>query len=91
MLFVCERVRKAAANKRQPQRAERAMHTEGAEAFSSASDDEVGGLQARCANGQRNRRLSRPRDLGQASLRRPAGDHHAWWHAYRRAEPVTAY
>src|SRR5688500_2591827 len=25
MLFVCERVRKAAANKRQPQRAERAM------------------------------------------------------------------
>jgi hypothetical protein len=25
-LFVCERVRKAAANKRQPQRAERAMH-----------------------------------------------------------------
>ena len=25
-LFVCERVRKAAANKRQPQRAERAMY-----------------------------------------------------------------
>jgi hypothetical protein len=26
-LFVCERVRKAAAHERQPQRAERAMHT----------------------------------------------------------------
>ena len=35
-LFVCERVRKAAANKRQPQRAERAMYT-----------DELGGLPAR--------------------------------------------
>jgi hypothetical protein len=31
--FVCERVRKAAATKRQPQRAERAMHMEGAEAL----------------------------------------------------------
>ena len=33
MLFVCERVRKAVAHKRRPLRAERAMHTEGAEAF----------------------------------------------------------
>jgi hypothetical protein len=33
MLLVCERVRKAGAKKRQPRRAERAMHTEGAEAF----------------------------------------------------------
>jgi hypothetical protein len=33
MFFVCEGVRKAVANKRQPQRAERAMCTEGAEAF----------------------------------------------------------
>ena len=33
MLFVCERVRKAAGHKRQPQRAERAIDTEGAEAF----------------------------------------------------------
>jgi hypothetical protein len=32
-LFVCERVRKAAAQKRQPQRAERATYTEGAEEF----------------------------------------------------------
>jgi hypothetical protein len=32
-LFVCERVRKAAAQKRQPQRAERAMYTEGAGAL----------------------------------------------------------
>jgi hypothetical protein len=31
--FVCERVRKAAAHKRQPQRAERAMNKERAEAF----------------------------------------------------------
>jgi hypothetical protein len=31
--FVCERVRKAAAHKRQPQRAERAMQTERAEAL----------------------------------------------------------
>jgi hypothetical protein len=31
--FVCERARKAAAHKRQPQRAERAMYTERAEAF----------------------------------------------------------
>src|SRR5215211_1860684 len=36
--FVCERVRKAAAHKRQPQRAKRAMHTERAEALCSASD-----------------------------------------------------
>jgi hypothetical protein len=44
-LFVCERVRKAAAHKRQPQRAERAMSTERAEgALPSASDDEVGGF-----------------------------------------------
>jgi DNA-binding Lrp family transcriptional regulator len=47
MLFVCEGVRKAVASERQPQRAERAMYTEGAEGSSSASDDEVGGLQAR--------------------------------------------
>jgi hypothetical protein len=33
MFFVCERVRKAAADERQPQRAERAMHKERAEAF----------------------------------------------------------
>jgi hypothetical protein len=33
MFFVCERVRKAAAHKRQPQRAERAMYKERAEAF----------------------------------------------------------
>jgi hypothetical protein len=32
MLFVCEGVRKA-ANERQPQRAERAMYTEGADTF----------------------------------------------------------
>jgi hypothetical protein len=32
-LFVRERVRKAAAHKRQPQRAQRARETEGAEAF----------------------------------------------------------
>ena len=31
--FVCERARKAAATKRQPQRAERAMQTERAEGF----------------------------------------------------------
>jgi hypothetical protein len=31
----------------QPQRAECAVHREGAEALSSASDDEVGGLYAR--------------------------------------------
>jgi hypothetical protein len=30
MLFVCEGVRKAVASERQPQRAERAMYTEGA-------------------------------------------------------------
>ena len=33
MLFVCEGVRKAVASERQPQRAERAMYEEGAEAF----------------------------------------------------------
>jgi hypothetical protein len=32
-LFVCERVRKAAANKRRPQRAERAMHRERGDTF----------------------------------------------------------
>ena len=31
--FVCERARKAAATKRQPQRAERSMQTEGVEAL----------------------------------------------------------
>jgi hypothetical protein len=40
----CERVRKAAANKRQPQRAERAMYAEQVDAFLSASEDELGGL-----------------------------------------------
>jgi hypothetical protein len=46
--IVCERVRKAVAHERQPQRAKRAMDR-GAigGAFSSASDDEVGGFQAR--------------------------------------------
>jgi hypothetical protein len=44
-LFVCERVRKAAAHERQPQRAERAMYKEGGDMlFSSPSDDEVGVL-----------------------------------------------
>jgi hypothetical protein len=33
MFFVCERARKAAANERQPQRAERAMYKERVEAF----------------------------------------------------------
>jgi hypothetical protein len=48
--FVCERVRKAAAWERQPQRVERAMYTERADnAFPSASDDEVGGFRARSA------------------------------------------
>ena len=37
-LFVCERVRKAAAHERQPQRAERAMYEERAEAFFPLSD-----------------------------------------------------
>jgi hypothetical protein len=43
----CERVRKAAANERQPQRAERAMHSSERRRSSSASDDEVGGFHAR--------------------------------------------
>jgi hypothetical protein len=38
MFFVCERVRKTAAHKRQPQRAERATRTERAEAFSPLFD-----------------------------------------------------
>jgi hypothetical protein len=43
-LFVCERVRKAAACERQLPRAERAMDREGSrDVLSSASDDEVGG------------------------------------------------
>ena len=66
--FVCDRERKAAANKRQPQRAERAidtaslaseaikigsraavLRTRSRHASSSASEDEVGGCQARSA------------------------------------------
>src|SRR5687768_12201920 len=43
--FVCERVRKAAADKRQPQRALASKSTESeGTCFSSPSDDEVGGL-----------------------------------------------
>jgi hypothetical protein len=40
--FVCERVRKAAASRRQPQRAERAIYTACADALLSANDNEVG-------------------------------------------------
>jgi hypothetical protein len=46
-LFVCERVRKAAAYKRQPQRAERATY---GGVLSSAIDDDGGGSKARCAS-----------------------------------------
>ena len=42
MHFVCDRVRKAAAKERQPQRAERAIGTSEQRCFFSASDDEVG-------------------------------------------------
>jgi uncharacterized protein YcbK (DUF882 family) len=45
MFVVCERVRKAAATERQPQRAERAMSLGVSQhALSSASDDDVGGV-----------------------------------------------
>ena len=53
-LFVCERVRKAAAHKRQLQRAERAMYTSERPRFLSASDDEVGGCEARSARSERS-------------------------------------
>ena len=53
--FVCERARKAAADKRQPQRAERAMDRGvSGHALSSASDDEVGGEEARSARSERS-------------------------------------
>ena len=54
--FVCERVRKAAADRRQPQRAEASNGRRREQRRSStASDDEVGGIQrARCASSINN-------------------------------------
>jgi hypothetical protein len=47
MFFVSERVRKAAAHERQPQRAERAIHTEGAEAlFPLRATEKIRGSEA---------------------------------------------
>jgi hypothetical protein len=60
-LFVCERVRKAAAHKRQLQRAERAMYTSERPRFLSASDDEVGGCKARSARSERSERSNQTR------------------------------
>jgi hypothetical protein len=72
--FVRERVRKAAADRRQPQRAERAMDIGASgHALSSASDDEVGGCQARSALSELSERNNQTRAEGGTRTLTPEG------------------